>query len=210
MSYAGKHVSSRRSATVKSIEIALWFGALLAVASIFVFGGSRSAVDTLFANNSDLLALAIGEQITDPTFTGVTNTDDAFTIGASSAVPDRPSPTRVTLHNPTTSVELASGIYVFARAERGAFDVEERFVSMNGEAIITSSNGYRIDSDTIRLDVRNAGLTAEDGVLVRTPQGEITAGALSVTSAEDEGSDTNFVLVFENDVKMTLYGVQGE
>lgn len=208
MAYAKETFAKGYSATILMFERILWTCAGFLVATVFLFGTNRPSVEAFFLNNSDLVALALGEQIMDPTFTGVSNTDDAFTIGASAAIPNGPQPNRVWLEDPTTSLELNSGTLVFARSDEGTFDIESRTVSLSGNAIITSSDGYRIDSQNILLDVRETGLTAAGGIRVQLPEGQVAAERLMVTSRDDENDRQRFVLNFEGGVKMTIFGSQ--
>jgi len=181
----------------------LWVLAGFAFVSVFVFTTSKPDLDKFLLDNTDLLALALGEQITDPRFTGVTNTDDAFSIGAEAAVPNGPRPTRVDLVSPSTSIELNSGVFVFARSDEGAFDADDRTVSLSGGAIVTSTDGYRIDADRMTLNLEESRFSAENSISVQAQNSEIMAGSLVIERKETDSSKNYFVLRFSDGVRLT-------
>ncbi|MEM0976269.1 MAG: hypothetical protein AAGJ34_01915 [Pseudomonadota bacterium] len=199
------------SSWIKAIERMLWVLAIFAGFSVFIFATPKQNGDAFLFDNSDLLALALGEQITDATFTGVTNGNDAFTVGAQSATPNGPRPTFISLEQPTTNIVLSSGQTVFGRSNEGTFDIEARRVTMSGASIITSSDGYRIDSGEIRLDFKSSELRAIDSVSVQAPYGQITADDLRMTGRQTADGQTKFKFEFDGGVRLTYQpGETGE
>lgn len=201
MSYANRAFRPKYTKRIKSLETLLWVLCGAAVICVFVLTTSKPSADRFLLNNSELMALALGEQITDPTFTGVTNGNDAFSVGAEAAIPDGARPTRVDLVSPSTSIEFNSGLSVFARADNGAFDIENRAVSLSGGAIITSTDGYRIDSQKMVLNLKETVFSASDGVMVQSGNTEITAQSVVIETNDQENFQKDFVLRFQNGVK---------
>ena len=208
MSYATKTLRKGHTRFVKGIEILLWSGALIALASVFLVSSPKPDAKAFLLQNSDLLALALGEQITDPTFSGVTNSDDAFTIGARAATPDGPTPSEIELLSPTTTIEMSSGTLVFARSNSGKFLLDDREIVLNGNSIITSSDGYRIDGERIGLSLEESALTAQEGVTLSGPDGMITSDSLTITKSKGTAADEGYVLTFEGGVRLSVFGTQ--
>lgn len=180
----------------------MWILSIFAAASVFIFSIQETNPNTFIFENSDLVALALGEQITDPTFTGVTDTDDAFSIGARSATPNGPRPTLIELDGPTTSVELASGDFLFARANGGSVDLESRTVELSGGATITTSNGYQISSNDLSLQFSKTAMSSNAPVEILTPFGSISAGRMTVTANSGQDPNNNLVIDFSDGVKV--------
>ncbi|MEM9716179.1 MAG: hypothetical protein AAF826_06630 [Pseudomonadota bacterium] len=181
----------------------LWILAGFAAISVFIFTTTRQNGDSFLLDNRDLVTLALGEKITDPTFTGVTNDNDAFSIGAKSATPNGPRPTQIALEEPSTSIELNSGESILAEAQSGLFDLAERGIELSGNALVTSSTGYQITGGDIAIDFQSGGVSATGPLTLNAPFGEISAGAMELSSKTNTPSRRDFVLQFEGGVKLT-------
>ena len=188
---------------VKTIKRMLAVCAVFAFFSVFLFTNAKPSPKSYLVNNSDLLSLALGEQITDPTFTGVTNSNDAFSIGAEAAIPNGPRPSQVSLVSPSASIELSSGIFAFARSDNGNFDVEQRTVELSGGAIITSSDGYRIDADAMVLDLENSLFIGQNDVVLNSQSNTISADSFRMEPKSTDNLQKHFVFTFKNNVKLT-------
>lgn len=96
-------------------------------------------------------------------------------------------------------MDLASGAQINLTSDIGLFDIAGNLADLQGNVVITTSAGYRVQSDQMlaqlsSLDVRSPGPVQSDG-----PPGTLNAGRM-VLSADDEGGAAQ--LVFTNGVKL--------
>lgn len=96
-------------------------------------------------------------------------------------------------------MDLASGAQINLISDMGLFNIAGNLADLQGNVVITTSAGYRVQSDQMlaqlsSLDIRSPGPVHSDG-----PPGTLEAGRM-VLSADDEGDAAQ--LVFTNGVKL--------
>lgn len=135
----------------------------------------------------DLKQRAHEQGATKPSFAGVTSGGDQVTFLAQNARPDSSDPERLIAHDVSAELRLLGGTVIDITALHADMHQSKYTASMDGEVLIISTNGYRINTE--RLNTRFDLLYAESPGPVRGtgPPGKITAGKMLLTSDEDTG-----------------------
>ena len=74
-------------------------------------------------------------------------------------------------------------------------------LDLSGHVVLETSDGYRIETEHIDMDIANREAATTDAVSAKGPQGSLTADSAQARS-EDDGSDA--VLRFEGNVRLTF------
>ena len=159
--------------------------------------------------------LGAGMQLENPRFSGVTETGETFSAQAARALPDGPVPDKVDLEAPRGEITLDNGVVVDARSERGQLSRRARTLELNGRVTITTSDGYRVETDRLILDFGQNGALSPGDIRGFGPAGSITAGSMVAVrqSAETgepvegdatDGARATTNIRFENGVRVVF------
>jgi lipopolysaccharide export system protein LptC len=109
-------------------------------------------------------------------------TDDKgrpFVIDTESAVQPTSSKPIVDINGMAARILLAEGQAVL-RADRGRYDMETQKVDVVGPILFTTTDGYRLETKDVALDLHNQTMASGNGVEGRMPLGRFTAQRMSV------------------------------
>lgn len=143
-------------------------------------------------SDGNVEALGNGLRITNPTFTGTTQSQDRFRFTAALVVPDAAPPTRAAITELAGTLDLHNGPSVTVKAATGDLHVPTQRLDLTGDVVIDTSDGYRIHSDKATLDLRKGAFVAGDHVESRGPLGEITSASLHIAPAATTGEARRF------------------
>ena len=137
--------------------------------------------------------------VTGPFYFGTTVDGDeiAFSADTLTTPPDNVGTNRADSVN--VVMDLASGAQVTLSSDTGFFDIAGNLADLQGNVVIITSSGYRVESDQMlaqlsSLDVRSPGPVHSVG-----PPGTLDAGKMVLSSSGDGGAAQ---LVFTNGVKL--------
>jgi len=137
--------------------------------------------------------------VTGPFYFGTTADGDqvAFSADTLTTPPDNAGTNRA--HGVNVVMDLASGAQVTLSSDIGLFDIAGNLADLQGHVVITTSTGYRVESDQMlarlsTLDVRSPGPVHSVG-----PPGTLVAGQMVLSSGGQDGAAQ---LVFTNGVKL--------
>ncbi len=191
------------SRMVRVFRIAFPVIALLLLASIFVLSKTSNLREALIVTDAKLAELAIGQKITNPHFSGVTKTGDAFSISAEWALPDAPSPERVDLNKPLTTIDFQDGRSIKSKSDTAVLDLSENVATLAGVVSLVTSDGYTAHSDELRLNFETGNVFSPGPVSAVGPQGSIEAGSMELRQDLDKNHfGGKGVLLFKNGVKL--------
>lgn len=193
----------RYSRMVRVFRIAFPVIAVLLLASIFILSKTSNLREALIITDAKLAELAIGQKITNPHFSGVTKTGDAFSISAEWALPDAPIPERIDLNSPLTTIDFQDGRSLKSKSDTGVLDLSKNLATLAGVVSLVTSDGYTAYSDKILLNFETGNVLSPGPVNAVGPQGSIEAGSMELRQ------DLNInhfggkgVLLFKNGVKL--------
>ena len=139
------------------------------------------------------------QQVTGPVYSGVTADGDQLSFSAEKlTTPDIGNGTNLA-QDVSVVMDLVSGSQVTLTSDQGLFDLPGNRADLDGNVVITTSTGYRVQSEQLisrlsSLDVESPGPVTGDG-----PFGVLNAGAMRLTQ---EPEQTAAQLVFTNGVKL--------
>ena len=139
------------------------------------------------------------QQVTGPVYSGVTADGDQLSFSAEKlTTPDIGNGTNLA-QDVSVVMDLVSGSQVTLTSDQGLFDLPGNRADLDGNVVITTSTGYRVQSEQLisrlsSLDVESPGPVTGDG-----PIGVLNAGAMRLTQ---EPEQTAAQLVFTNGVKL--------
>jgi len=183
------------SRLVAWMKIILPLIALAMLSTLFLVSRGIDPGKTIPYADVDVERLAREARIGAPSYAGMTEDGAAVSFRAESALPGSDT---FTAQRPEARIELPTGRTILIEAKRGHVDREAGIAALAGEAVVETSDGYRIETDEAeaRLDmtlVETLGPVRGEG-----PVGEFDAGRMVLNHSEAEG----YVLRFEGGVNL--------
>ncbi|HEU0222016.1 MAG TPA: hypothetical protein VFR34_07380, partial [Paracoccaceae bacterium] len=187
----------RYSRAVRIFKIGLPLAALGLVSSIFLVTGDDFTAGFNFSA-ADFAALEDDLRLAHPRFTGMTERGEPYVVSAEWAQPDRPDPSEISLHGIRAEITLADGRVVTLSAADGDLRPRDQTVALKGSVVVTTSDGYRAETEAAQADIGGRVLTVPGPVRAEGPMGLIEAGAMRMTRGEGaEGQPPEEIVLFE-------------
>lgn len=187
------------SRMVAWLKILLPLAALAIMSTVFLVAQTIDPAQDLPFANVDVAELAREQRIGGPTFSGVTSDGAALTISASAVRPNLGETDTASASEIDAEIVLPIGTTVTLHALDGVIDASTKTAELGGGVEITTSTGYRIQTDRLaaRLDstqLESGGAISGDG-----PLGTINAGRMLISRDADSSA---YLLVFKDRVKL--------
>ena len=99
----------------------------------------------------------------------------------------------------TVTMDLNSGTNITLTATRGHVDIASNRVDLDGDVVITTTTGYRINSDMLITQMSTLDVESPGPVQANGPFGTLNSGAMTLNAGK-EGKPAQ--LVFTNGVKL--------
>lgn len=183
-------------------KILLPLAGLGLLSTMFLFARQDGPDPTI--SFAEIEEIAREARISAPSFAGVTADGSTIAITAQDIQPDSDRPDAFALNEIRTEIVALDGSTIILTAGTGELDPRAQVARMSGFARLTASSGYIMETDGLEADL-NTGVVRSLGTLdVRTPFGDLTAGALEVRVTQDGQSQR---MVFNEGVRL-LYQPQ--
>lgn len=171
--------------------------ALGLLSTMFLFSRTLDPSDAIPFADIDIEKIAREQQLTAPRFSGTTSDGSAITVDAESALPDLINPRRLTIQKVIARIETQNGPSYGIIAKTALYDGNDEILDLEGEVRLSTSTGYRLETEKLTADLATTGVTAPGFVTGRGPAGMLEAGSMKLTT---DGATQ--VLVFKNGVKL--------
>ena len=163
--------------------------------------------DEIKLKNIPIDAAVIGltkkQKITNPQFSGLTNFGDSFILKALEAIPDAPKPKKLKLINPNLEFDALRDIGFTIKSSNGSIDFIKQSALLKGNVFIDMTNGYKIFSERVKLNLKMGNLIASGKVLAYGPFGNISADSMEVLKGTNTRAiKKNGSLRFSNGVRL--------
>ncbi|MEM9724169.1 MAG: LPS export ABC transporter periplasmic protein LptC [Pseudomonadota bacterium] len=177
------------ASATRALRLALPLAAIAVVSAVFIFA-SRSGIEDARSALVDGIALAGGLEVSNPRFSGVLSDGSPFRVQAAIAQPDGPDPERVTLRDVNGQLRLEDARELTITSSDGVFRPKDEVLNLEGDVVATTSDGYRLTSDRLDVDLATRSSTTPTAVRIDGPLGEITAERMD--ARVEEGLIANF------------------
>ncbi len=182
--------------------------AILLVIGVFVFNKVNPIRDAIIISGPEFTKLAVGQKITNPHYSGVTKSGDAFSISATSALPNAPTPDLIDLVKPKTTIGFSSGLEVQTSSDIGQLNLKTQEAILTGTVYLETSDDFKAYADKIVMNFYTGNAFSPGPVRATGPIGEITAGNMRLTqNLHEKISPDDTILSFGNRVKLIYYPV---
>jgi lipopolysaccharide export system protein LptC len=168
------------SAVVGWLKIILPVSALALLSTLFLFSRTPDPPGTI--PYAEISAIADQAGISDPRFAGVTPDGSVVDVTARLVASDPTAPDLFRITDLAISLTDPAGAQVQVTAAEGTFNGRGRTAELTGLVRLDSSTGYSLETRGIRADLADGVLTTNGALEIRAPQGQLTAGALRITS----------------------------
>lgn len=188
-----------RSRIVSWLKILLPLTALGLLSTLFLFSRTVDTNRSIPTSRADLENRTGTQQITAPSFAGVTEEGHALTFVAQSAQIDPEQAERVLTDNLVTQIDLLDGARIDITALAGNVHDGDGVAILTGDVILTSSTGYRIETEQLTTRMREIAAESTSEITGEGPPGRLDAGKMSMTTDAQTG---DVHLLFTNGVKL--------
>lgn len=151
--------------------------------------------------------LAREQQITAPTFSGLSTDGSIITITAQSAQPQDGNLEKLSVSDPQLDLNATDGTSLTIFAGEGIVDNEASLARLSGLARLETSNGYLMETTELVADLQTGTVNSLGPLAIIAPFGEITAGLVQIELGQNgEGQQMHFtkgVSMLYNPVKDT-------
>ena len=201
LSYQARRQAEVRgySRTVRWMKVTLPIAAVLLIGLIFLTGKDRGGVIEAGTGSASAL-LGAGLEVENPRFAGVTDEGDPFVVTADRALPDGAVPDRVALEQPAGEIQLGDGRTLTVTSATGEMFRKDERLHLIGNVVLQTSDGYRVVTERIELDLDQKSAHAPTRVKASGPRGGIQADQVVI----EGGGDTQgaAVMRFDGNVRV--------
>ena len=184
------------SRAVRYAKVLMPLGALAILSTLFLLSRKIDSVVDLTQFDPE----AMEQTLASPRFAGVTDDGSEFTISARAANPIAGKDMEIRVDAVEIGFDLPDGSSVSASAPFALVDTETKTVTLNEDALINTSTGYRITSDNLKISYGELRMATASAIQATGPAGLITADQLVL---RDTGPGENdYQLVFSGNVHM--------
>ena len=181
-------------------KVVLPLAALALMATLFLIARQINPDAAIPFAEVDVEQFAREARIGAPEFAGVTGDGAAISLSAAVARPDPAMPGRMTAESLVAAFEMPDGSSLAAVAGSGMVDGPAGRIELGGGVEMTSSTGYRVQSEGFSGTLDRTMLTSTGPVVAEGPAGQIEAGAME--AGEAPGKPGAYVLVFKDGVRL--------
>lgn len=196
-----------RSKLVAWMKILLPLAALGLLSTLFLLSRTIDPTKSIAVSQIDIEKRAQEQGASNPTFAGVTDSDDQIVVRAQSAIPDKDDMSLMHASGVDATLALKSGAVIDITAQGADVDSDAFKAQLNGNVRVVTSNGYNFGTDVLnsRFDILYADTPGP--VSGTGPPGVLDAGRMVLTSDEQTG-DAH--LLFTDGVKLIYHPQNSE
>ena len=189
----------RHTRVVGWLKVVLPLTALAILSTLFLVARRIDPEAALPYAEVDVEDLAREPRMSAPTYAGTTEDGSALTLSADEA---RPASEGSPAQAAGLRLDLATpdGGRTELLAADARMDDTAREVVLSGGVALTTSTGYRLETEEIAAKLDRTGLESRAPVRATGPAGEITADGMSLS--QDNRTPGDYVLVFKGSVRL--------
>ncbi len=182
------------------LKIALPLLALGILSTLFLVARTINPDDAIPYADVDIEDRLREPRMTEPTYAGVTDDGAALTLTASEARPEAASNGSGSAKALTGTLETPDGVRTDLAAAAARVDGPARQIVLTGGVVVTSTNGWRVESDEMIAAMDATDVQTRAPVTASGPAGTVTAQSMHLTA--DATRKGSYLLVFNGAVKL--------
>jgi lipopolysaccharide export system protein LptC len=187
-----------RTRVVYWLKVFLPLVALGLLSTLFLLARATDPDLAIRYTDVDVTELSKEEQVTAPAYAGITRDGASITVTAATLRPQETDPQKLDANGVGGRIELRAGAIADMTAPAAVIDPEADLAHFLGGVIILSSDGYRLETETLRAALGMTDIVAESAVHAVGPLGTLDAGSMRITQNRDGG----YVAVFNDGVRL--------
>ncbi|MBB3994067.1 lipopolysaccharide export system protein LptC [Sulfitobacter undariae] len=189
----------RYSRMVRLLKVAFPIGALALLSTLFLLSRAINTDTPIPFAEKEIQDRLRDQQVTGPFFSGTTTGGDQVSFEAKKllALQGRLGANRA--EDVTALLETAEGATFEVKADVAELDIAEDSAALTGQVYMTTSSGYRINSEKFTARISDLDVTAPGEVQATGPLGQLTAGKMRVFTPKEA---TSTQMLFSNGVKL--------
>jgi len=180
------------------LKVLLPLMALALLSTLFLLSRNTDLMESIPFAEAEVNERIRDQQITGPFFSGSTEQGDQISFSAGQiSVADGNG--RVTANDVSAQIDLSSGARLVLFADLGEVDIANDTSILSGKVLITTSNGYKINSERLVSAMTSLNMESPDKIIAEGPLGTFSAGSMQLALSEK----TKFTqMIFTNAVKL--------
>ncbi len=187
------------SDVVALLKVVLPITALALLATLFLVSSKPDVNDSIPFADVELEQRLRDQQVTSPYYSGQTNQGHIVTVTAALAHPDSQDPARVIADDLIATIATQSQGEIVIASNEGELDNDYNEVELIGDVVITTSQDYVVNTQTMTVSLQEARGETGGLVTAQSPIGELEAGRMAIRPVND--TDDIF-LFFTKGVKL--------
>ena len=185
------------SRLVAWLKVLLPLTALALLSTLFLLSRNTDPTATIPFADNEILDRVRNEQITGPFFSGASTAGDRVAVAAGTMRTGFDKSSEV--DDLTAQIDLVSGTRVMLSSDSGEFDMRNARSLLTGDVVITTSTGFRMDTDSLSADFERMTVVAPHPVSATSPFGTLESGQMRMEKPRD---GENVHLIFTGGVKL--------
>ncbi|OCX65400.1 hypothetical protein BFP70_10095 [Thioclava sp. SK-1] len=173
-------LDNRYSIFIRWAKLLLPLFALVLLSTVFLFGRKADPQAAIPYSDVDLEALASEPRISQPEYSGVTQSGDALSAKAVAATPNVDGDGGTRIEKLVAQLVGLDGTTTNISASTGRFSPAENRIELNEKVAIQTSDGYRMLSDFVEMTTDSGQVVSPGPVRGTGPMGTIDAGAMEI------------------------------
>ncbi|NJM82945.1 MAG: LPS export ABC transporter periplasmic protein LptC [Tabrizicola sp.] len=187
------------SRLVAWLKVALPLTALAILSTLFLLADRIDPEAALPYADVDVEDRLREPRMTAPTYAGTTDDGGAISVVAASARPSSDQ-SAASASEVLARMDTPDGSETVMLAAAAEIDNVARLLRLSGGVVITTSAGYRIETDGLSASLDRSGLESDGAVIATGPPGRIVADKM--TLSQDNQTPGAYLLVFKGNVKL--------
>ena len=192
--------ADRHTGLVLWLKVALPLLALGILSTLFFVAETLDPEAAIPYADVDVERILRDQGMTQPTFGGVTGDGVEIALTATEVKPGASGPSRLIGNAIDTTLDIPGKGQITIQSSEGIIDTENGLAVLQGGAVLESSNGIRVETESIVTSWVQATALAENEVRATGPAGRLTAGAMELR--QQQGENPSYLLVFKNGVQL--------
>lgn len=188
----------RYSRMIAWLKVLLPLMALALLSTLFLLSRSADTMASIPFAEAEIQERLRDQQITGPFFSSSTAGGDLISFSAGKMGKGQDGDSTIA-QDLSAQIDISSGARIVFFADMGSVDLAADTSVLSGNILITTSNGYIINSDRLISTMSSLSVRSPDKVVAEGPLGALNAGSMQLIATENS---KNTQLIFTNGVKL--------